>query len=205
MPGVVVLFEGSWMDWRRMAQIVLVATSATLDEPSPAGNFAYNTILVYFNKQLRIIAPKLGHPGNVVFYGFPEGIKKWPRRSTTRPSWQAAIERKVAQTYEQRAQASQHLASFITMWIALVAGACEIACKDKNGLPPGPCFRRVMYVEGEFTPGATRLNMSCNHCADARLPTCPTGAIWKRADNGVVDIHLLVVYWLSQVREKACL
>ncbi|OAD22800.1 Anaerobic dimethyl sulfoxide reductase chain B, partial [Candidatus Thiomargarita nelsonii] len=24
--------------------------------------------------------------------------------------------------------------------------ACEIACKDKNGLPAGPRFRRVMYV-----------------------------------------------------------
>jgi anaerobic dimethyl sulfoxide reductase subunit B (iron-sulfur subunit) len=31
--------------------------------------------------------------------------------------------------------------------------ACEIACKDKNGLPPGPRFRRVMYVEGGHLPG----------------------------------------------------
>jgi anaerobic dimethyl sulfoxide reductase subunit B (iron-sulfur subunit) len=31
--------------------------------------------------------------------------------------------------------------------------------------------------------------MSCNHCAQpACLPTCPTGAIFKRKDNGVVDI-----------------
>ena len=30
--------------------------------------------------------------------------------------------------------------------------ACEIACKDKNGLPPGPRFRRVMYVEGGTFP-----------------------------------------------------
>ncbi|HQZ32186.1 MAG TPA: 4Fe-4S dicluster domain-containing protein, partial [Arenimonas sp.] len=36
---------------------------------------------------------------------------------------------------------------------------------------------------------AYKVNMSCNHCAEpACLPTCPTGAIWKRADNGVVDI-----------------
>ena len=69
--------------------------------------------------------------------------------------------------------------------------ACEIACKDKNGLPPGPRFRRVMYVEGGRFPDvyAYKVNMSCNHCAEpACLPTCPTGAIWKRADNGVVDI-----------------
>ncbi len=69
--------------------------------------------------------------------------------------------------------------------------ACEIACKDKNGLPPGPRFRRVQYVEGGIYPDvfAFKINMSCNHCAEpACLPTCPTGAIFKRKDNGVVDI-----------------
>lgn len=69
--------------------------------------------------------------------------------------------------------------------------ACEIACKDKNGLPPGPRFRRVMYVEGGHFPDvyAYKVNMSCNHCAEpACVPTCPTGALWKRADNGVVDL-----------------
>ena len=69
--------------------------------------------------------------------------------------------------------------------------ACEIACKDKNGLPPGPRFRRVQYVEGGTFPDvyAYKINMSCNHCAEpACLPTCPTGAIFKRKDNGVVDI-----------------
>ncbi len=69
--------------------------------------------------------------------------------------------------------------------------ACEIACKDKNGLPPGPRFRRVLYVEGGTYPNvyAYKVNLSCNHCAEpACLPTCPTGAIWKRLDNGIVDI-----------------
>ena len=69
--------------------------------------------------------------------------------------------------------------------------ACEIACKDKNGLPPGPRFRRVQYIEGGTFPEvyAYKVNTSCNHCAEpACLPTCPTGAIWKRADNGIVDI-----------------
>lgn len=69
--------------------------------------------------------------------------------------------------------------------------ACEIACKDKNGLPAGPRFRRVQYIEGGTYPDvfAYKVNMSCNHCAEpACLPTCPTGAIWKRKDNGVVDI-----------------
>ena len=69
--------------------------------------------------------------------------------------------------------------------------ACEIACKDKNGLPAGPRFRRVQYVEGGTYPEvyAYKVNVSCNHCAEpACLPTCPTGAIWKRKDNGIVDI-----------------
>ncbi len=69
--------------------------------------------------------------------------------------------------------------------------ACEIACKDKNGLPPGPRFRRVQYVEGGTFPDvyAYKVNMSCNHCAEpACLPTCPTGAIFKRQKDGIVDI-----------------
>jgi anaerobic dimethyl sulfoxide reductase subunit B (iron-sulfur subunit) len=69
--------------------------------------------------------------------------------------------------------------------------ACEIACKDKNGLPPGPRFRRVQYIEGGTYPNvfAYKVNMSCNHCAQpACLPTCPTGAIWKREQDGIVDI-----------------
>ena len=69
--------------------------------------------------------------------------------------------------------------------------ACEIACKDKNGLPPGPRFRRVQYVEGGTFPEvyAYKVNMSCNHCAEpACLPTCPTGAIFKRQKDGIVDI-----------------
>jgi anaerobic dimethyl sulfoxide reductase subunit B (iron-sulfur subunit) len=69
--------------------------------------------------------------------------------------------------------------------------ACEIACKDKNGLPPGPRFRRVQYIEGGTYPEvyAYKVNMSCNHCAEpACLPTCPTGAIFKRQKDGIVDI-----------------
>lgn len=69
--------------------------------------------------------------------------------------------------------------------------ACEIACKDKNGLSAGPRFRRVAYVEGGKFPDvfAYKVNMSCNHCAEpACLPTCPTGAIFKRTKDGVVDI-----------------
>ena len=101
-----------------------------------------------------------------------------------------AIRRKVAQTYEPVKPARQF--GFIHHNVDCIGcRACEIACKDKNGLPPGPRFRRVMYIEGGSYPDvfAYKVNMSCNHCGEpACLPTCPTGAIWKRADNGVVDI-----------------
>lgn len=69
--------------------------------------------------------------------------------------------------------------------------ACEIACKDKNGLPAGPRFRRVQYIEGGTYPAvyAYKVNVSCNHCANpACLPACPTGAIFKRQKDGIVDI-----------------
>lgn len=69
--------------------------------------------------------------------------------------------------------------------------ACEIACKDKNGLEAGPRLRRVQYIEGGTFPNvfAFKINMSCNHCAEpACLPTCPTGAIFKRQKDGIVDI-----------------
>ena len=70
--------------------------------------------------------------------------------------------------------------------------ACEMACKDKNGLPPGPRFRRVMYIEGGTYPDvfAYKVNISCNHCAEpACVPSCPTGAIYKRKKDGIVDIN----------------
>ena len=69
--------------------------------------------------------------------------------------------------------------------------ACEMACKDKNGLSAGPRFRRVQYVEGGTYPEvfAFKINMSCNHCAEpACIPSCPTGAIFKHKENGIVDI-----------------
>lgn len=51
MPGVVVLFEGAWMDLAKDGTDRSGNPDfLTLDEPSPAGAFAYNTILVDFKK-----------------------------------------------------------------------------------------------------------------------------------------------------------
>lgn len=109
---------------------------------------------------------------------------------TDKATLKAAILKKKREHYEPVVPAEQ--LGFIHNNVDCIGcRACEIACKDKNGLAAGPRFRRVQYLEGGTYPEvfAFKLNMSCNHCAEpACLPTCPTGAIYKRADNGVVDI-----------------
>ncbi len=51
MPGVVVLYEGAWMDLAKDGTDRAGNPDfLTLDQPSPAGAFAYNTILVDFRK-----------------------------------------------------------------------------------------------------------------------------------------------------------
>ncbi len=56
MPSVLVLFEGAWMDLdKKGVDRAGNPDFLTLDEPSPAGAFAYNTVLVNVKKS------KLGH------------------------------------------------------------------------------------------------------------------------------------------------
>jgi len=51
MPGVTVLFEGAWMDLdKNGVDRAGNPDFLTLDEPSPAGAFAYNTVLVNIRK-----------------------------------------------------------------------------------------------------------------------------------------------------------
>lgn len=111
-------------------------------------------------------------------------------RNLDKDAVKLALKRKIAQTYEPVKPAKQ--LGFIHHNVDCIGcRTCEIACKDKNGLAAGPRFRRVMYIEGGTYPEvfAYKVNMSCNHCAEpACLPTCPTGAIWKREADGIVDI-----------------
>jgi anaerobic dimethyl sulfoxide reductase subunit B (iron-sulfur subunit) len=74
--------------------------------------------------------------------------------------------------------------------------ACQAACKDKNNLPTGVLWRRVVEVSGgswqengdawSNTVFAYNLSISCNHCIHPKCAgVCPTNAYVIR-DDGIV-------------------
>lgn len=75
--------------------------------------------------------------------------------------------------------------------------ACQVACKDKNGLPEGVLWRRVYEVTGggwrQAGPAwvadvfAYNLSISCNHCEKPLcLQVCPARAYTQRSDGIVL-------------------
>lgn len=79
--------------------------------------------------------------------------------------------------------------------------SCEIACKDKNNLPVGVRLRRVVEQGGghwEMIDGFAQpvgiytyfVSSACMHCEDpACVNVCPTGAMYKRDEDGLVLIN----------------
>jgi anaerobic dimethyl sulfoxide reductase subunit B len=69
---------------------------------------------------------------------------------------------------------------------------CVVACKDWNNVPAGPAsWIRVKTLEGGRYPNlqVSFLVQCCYHCADPRCAeSCPTQAIQKREDNGIVVV-----------------
>lgn len=67
--------------------------------------------------------------------------------------------------------------------------ACTVACQAENGTPPGILYAPVYRKEvGKFPQAkVVFLPVLCMHCAAAPcLRACPTGAIHKRAQDGIV-------------------
>ncbi|MEC4272529.1 DMSO/selenate family reductase complex B subunit [Adlercreutzia sp. R25] len=78
---------------------------------------------------------------------------------------------------------------------------CVIACKDKNDLPVGTKYRRLIeYAGGDWQEQdgvcsvsnffAYHIAATCNHCANpACVDQCPTGAMTKDPENGIVYVQ----------------
>ncbi len=89
---------------------------------------------------------------------------------------------------------------YIDLSICMGCSACVAACKNWNGVGPtvtakpgtqGPKWRRLMTVESGTYPNPTIVSVSraCQHCEKpACMAVCPSGAISKRADDGIVVV-----------------
>lgn len=79
--------------------------------------------------------------------------------------------------------------------------ACQVACQDKNNLPPAMTYRRVFqYGGGNWVPDSSATNLfrannvysysvstACMHCQNPLcVEVCPAGAITKREDGVVL-------------------
>lgn len=67
--------------------------------------------------------------------------------------------------------------------------ACQVACKDKNGLSVGAIWRYARtYETGSFPRvGMYNYSGSCNHCErPACVERCPVGAMYRAEDKTVL-------------------
>jgi tetrathionate reductase subunit B len=69
--------------------------------------------------------------------------------------------------------------------------ACTVACKAEYKVPLGDNRSWVEEIEKGNYPNVSRsfLPRLCNHCSEpACVKVCPTGATWKRDEDGIVVI-----------------
>ena len=68
---------------------------------------------------------------------------------------------------------------------------CEISCKNTRDVEPGVKLRRVIETWGGSYPDVTVVffSLACMHCEKpACASVCPTGAIIKRNEDGIVVV-----------------
>lgn len=95
---------------------------------------------------------------------------------------------------------AEKLAFFFDATLCTGCKACQVACKDKSDLPIGVNWRRVAeYAGGSWVENADGTydhnsfayytSIACNHCDNPLcLDVCPSGAIWKRDEDGIVQV-----------------
>lgn len=69
--------------------------------------------------------------------------------------------------------------------------ACEAACKNWRQVETGIRWRRIVntWQGGYPTVTCKSVTIACQHCAvPACIAVCPTGAINKRAEDGIVQV-----------------
>lgn len=69
--------------------------------------------------------------------------------------------------------------------------ACEVACKSLHNIEPGVKWRTVVDIwQGQYPDVMNRtISFACLHCGDPACETvCPTGAITKRVQDGIVVV-----------------
>ena len=95
---------------------------------------------------------------------------------------------------------SKQLGFCIEQNMCMGCKACQVACKDKSDLEVGQLWRKVTEVEeGGFVEVGNALRhevtsywttLACNHCEKpVCVDVCPTGAMYKRKDDGIVLIN----------------
>lgn len=68
---------------------------------------------------------------------------------------------------------------------------CEVACKSVRNIEPGIKWMRVVEIWGGVYPNVTTdfFALACMHCGKpACIEVCPTGAIIKRDEDGIVVV-----------------